>query len=410
VSGEELTWEEIVNRVTIAGDYGKVRESAGAWQHALAQITQLRDAVGEVSRRSQSWQGSGGNAFRDHVGELAGALEQTVQSHQQVVTGLTACAGHLETAVRKIPIPSWMYDDVVRMRAGYGAGALDEVRPGQFWGGLVKFIRDQVPDDSQLETALRAGEEHMRLWLSDARAAYQELCQAYARELAGMPKGTLTPVPGVTLAGGGHTPAGTSGRETGTPTAPRPGTQPGNPQTFPGGSLQPPQPGLGQPPGAGTLPRDAGTDPGAGWNPGPGLPEPSLPQPWLPEPRLPSSGLESPGGLGGAGIGSGGLGSGGIGGGAGLSSIGPAVSLPSSAMMMGAVGTGAGVPPGRQGVAATGAGGRGSGPGASGMGMMPVGAGQANASTARAGTDTWLKEDDDYFGPDASTPDGVLDA
>jgi hypothetical protein len=401
VSGEELSWEEIVNRVTIASNYGKVHESARAWHTALTQTAHLRDSLRELSSRSESWQGSGGNAFRDHVAKLTGALDQTVQSHQRVVTGLSACAGHLETAVKKIPVPSWMYDDVVRMRADYGGGALDSVKPGEFWGGLVKFIRDQVPDSSQLEGALRSGEEHMRLWLSDARAAYQELCAAYARELAGMPRGTVAPVPGV-RSGGGPGSLGTPGNAGKTDPAVK---SPARPGTAPGVGQNPGQNPVVPPwnSGAGGPGFDPGFNPGLnpGLNPGPGW---TGAEPWPSPP--PSSGLESGAGLGGAGLGPGG---GGIGPGGGAGGIGPSVSLPASALMLGGASMAGGAR--AAGLGGKGGTGQGSGHSTGGMGMMPVGAGQAGAGTAgRAEADTWLKEDDDYFGPGAPAPDGVLDA
>jgi hypothetical protein len=400
VSGEDLTWEEIVNRVTIASNYSKVRESARLWHTTLTQTAELRDSLHEMSRRSESWRGGGGNAFRDHVAKLTDALDRTVQSHQRVVAGLNACAGHLETAVKKIPIPSWMYADVVRMRADYSSGALDSVKPGQFWGGLVKLIRDQVPDSSSVEAALRSGEEHMRLWLSDARAAYDELCREYAKELAGMPKGTAATVPGIN--------SSTSGRGL-------PGTQQ-NGQKAP--AAQKPPAGLGQ---NATPGQNVGQSMGQPGGQNVGLP-PSLSQPQIPgytatplpgydvDPR-PSTGLESGASLGGMGLGGAGIGGGvGIGGGGGgLPAIGPAVSLPQSAMMAGTIGGGAAVAGGAR-VPGTGGRGTAAGPGG-GASVMPMGAGHGGAgSTDRAGTETWLKEDDDYFGPDAATPDGVLDA
>ncbi len=398
MSGQDLTWEEIVNRVTIASDYGKVSESARLWQAALRQVTEQRDVLRELSRQSESWRGGGGNAFRDHVAKLITALDQTVQSHERVVNGLAACAGHLERAVKSIPIPSWMYDDVVSRRAAYGNGALEGVRPGEFWGGLVKWIRDQVPDDSQAESVLRSGEEHMRLWLMDARAAYDRLCRDYAAELAGMPRGTPENVPGVnsSVAGVGSSSTHQNGQ---TSQQQRAGQQPG---TQPGSTTAP-----GQQPGS--LP---GTNPGLTQNPGlpgtttlPGTGTPTFPGVGSFDPG-PSSGLDGVSSLTGAGFG-------GVGGGAG--GLGPAVSLPPSAMsgggaMAGSVLTPPGGPVAAGGVRVSGQGGQGRGMAGGAMGVMPMGAGQGMGATDRAGTETWLKEDEDYFGSDASTPDGVLDA
>lgn len=414
--GDNPSWEEIVNRVTIASNYAKVRGAAQHWQAAFEQASGRRQSLQNLSERSESWRGAGGNAFRDHIAKVVGVLDKTVQNHERVVAKLNACADHLEAAVRKIPIPSWMYEDVVRMRQDYATngsgtgGSLEGVRPGEFWGTWVKWVRDQVSDASTIERVLRQGEEFFRNQENIAQQAYAELRQRYAAELVGMHAGAREQVPGV----GSVTGPGTG---TGDATGPNgPGTQPGgktNPTTNPTQN-NPMQnnPGLNNP-GLNNPSLNSPVPPGQSM---PTIPPPStvpnlppggvVPGPdvdggdWtMPDPiPRPSTGLESGGGLGGAGFGGGG---GGMGGGP---AMGPAVSVPLAGSLDGGAVVGG---QGRVGVRGNPA--AGAGTGAMGMGMMPMGGyGAGAAGDDRRSTDTWLKEDDDVFGPDTSAPTGVI--
>ncbi len=389
MDGATLSWEEIVNRVTIASNYTKVRESAQHYDVALKQASDLRDSLTDLSRRSESWRGGGGNAFRDHVAKLVEALNRTVDDHRRVVTGLNNCAGHLENAVRTIPIPSWKYDEVLAKRQAWHDSTTADVealRPNSFWTSWLGTVRDAVSDTSTMERVVRSGEELFRNWEHNARQIYDELCRNYARELTElpMPRGTRVKVPGAGTSGAGASGARPPGGPNGQTQPAKPGTQPG---TMPPGSGMPTLPTT--PPSTSIPGTPGGLGPGTTtpWTPSPGTS-------WDPSDLSPSTGLESGAGFGGAGIGGGG------GGLAGLP-IGPAVSVPMSGMDGAAAATGAG---------RLAAGPAGLGTAGMGMGMMPAGGGAGGAGAAdRGGTDTWLKEDENYFGPDPSSPTGIID-
>jgi hypothetical protein len=365
---DEPSWEEIVNRVTISSNYLMLQSSAELWEISLRRMEAVADRIRELARRTrESWTGPGAEAFYAHLERLASALDQVKMHHQAVVPGLRAAAGHLETAVRTIPIPDQMVPQVRDRQAMYSrAGVIDGVEPGLFRRFYISI----------------GYEDFFGYYSSSARAAYRTLCSEYERDVHSLPAGTPVDVPGVNR-DGAHGP---------TTATRRPG--PLN-QTLPPGMMNQPFTGV----------------PGTGM-PATGLPETGMPPPTgLPPtselPELPDDDLsEFPtGGTRLAGAGKLGGGVGGIGGpdGIPIPDIGPAVSPGAMAGGQTAFSSAAGR-------TAT-AGGLTAGHAATAMGMAPMVPPVGGPANPTGETGSQLIEDDkQIFGPgNQDLPSGVLD-
>lgn len=173
---EEPTWEEVVNRVTVASNYFLVKNAADHWTVTFRRIEQLADHVRELSRQSgQSWTGPGAQAFQDHLEKIAKSLDLVTQHHRAVVPALRSCAQHLEAAVHAISIPPWLEADVrANQRAYTDAGVLDDIAPNAFRSWLYQ----NFPQSE------RYVEEYVLTYGDQARQAYQRLREQYASDLA----------------------------------------------------------------------------------------------------------------------------------------------------------------------------------------------------------------------------------
>jgi hypothetical protein len=381
---EDVSWEEIVNRVTMASNYHMVQGSADLWQVTFERIEKVATALRDLARQSkQSWTGPGANAFYDHIGALAKALDEIKRRHEGIVSGLRACGDDLEAAVRTIPVPPWMEGKVRGGQSAYAkSGVADDIAPN----AIRSYLYQKFPASE------RYVEEYMLSYSSTAHAAYDRLKMKYEGDLAKIPRGEKVPVPGVNRdarKGTGKT-NGASGQSK------TPGTGSGLPSTT-GLPTAPAVSGLPNP-SSGALP------------PGLNIPPPSIPDYSLPDlstPDLPR-GLSDLGDLGGSSLaGAGDFGAGGGGGGSlGLPAIGP-LAHPSPAMVaandamaggqgrLGGPGSGSGV----------------TGQSNSAVGVTP-GAGAAAGHPGQGGeTGTQLHEDDkQMFGSrDHELPGGVLD-
>ncbi len=382
---DDLSWEEIVNRVTISSNYFMVDISADRWVVAFQRIEKLADAVRELAKKSQaSWKGAGANAFYDHLEKIAKALDETTRQHRSVVPRMRLCAEHLRNAVTSIPIPNWMIDEVKSKQTGYcQSGIVDVVQQNKFRRFEYEGYRYNW---TEAELDKYWYEPHHK----QALQAYNTLCKNYQEDAAAIPPGTKVSVPGVasgsrnsTSAGPGKTPSGLKNTSA---------------STLPGSTA-----GLGMPSTS---------------MPSTGIPAAGLTTPTLATPDMPVSGMPTmpelsdptSGGL--AGVGAldklaKGLGGGG-GGGVGVPDLGPTASLPAGAM------TGVGAGPdaiGMRGRAAvSGVGGVNPQAAGSTMGMAP-GSGGAGAPVEGAATGTELTEQDkQMFGrQDQDLPGGVLD-
>ena len=388
---EDLSWEEIVNRVTIASNYLMVRSSADQWEAAFKRTEAVADSIRQLARRTgQTWTGPGAQAFYAHLEKLAKALDDVRTHHVGVVPGLRACATDLETAVRSIPIPTDKVPEVRDRQAMYSrAGVIDEVSPGIFRQAFYQV----------------GYEDLFGMYSSQARQAYQKLRDDYERDLHALPEGRQVDVPGAGR--GRQTPGARGGPGT---TRPPNNMMPGmmnpnmmNPNMMNPNMMNPNM--MGMPttgmPTTSNLPAPPDTQ-----MPSTEIPTPSLSDPSLDPTRMGGPGLAGIGKLGGGpgGIG-GGLGPGGI----PLPDIGPSVGPPggmtgaqtAQTLLTGAAGRGGATTPG----------GLTPGSASSAVGMAPMGAGLGGHGGPGGETGTQLFEDDkQIFGPgNQDLPGGVLE-
>ncbi|MGQ5263847.1 hypothetical protein ACTWLT_24220 [Micromonospora sp. ZYX-F-536] len=484
------TWERCVREVTLSADPETVGSVGMGWNNLSAGLGHLRDAlvgrsfVGPIATGTErphvgglpgmlaGWKGSGGDAYREHLGEIGKQIEDLITDASNVSGALTRIEGDIRKAVSSIPIP--LMDDFGLNEWSLPNGTeLDDARDGESTTGFLAALRqdyqnnqasyadgafrDKADDleatmkvDGQAGDNERGGfwdtKSHLDNWYRDnqqaANSAMSPLPQAVVAErpkltLAG-PDGSNdasddyrpdTRIPpqgrpdigggggggGADIGGGptiGSRPPGigdTGGPTTGGPFSPPPTADfGGGGGSSSGGSGQFTPP----PTGSGYPGGDDGYSTGlAGAAP---------------------SGVGSLGGLGGgAGIGGAGLGGagGGLGGGAGLGGAGGGIgggvgSAGGIGMggIPGMVGGGNGkVPPMTSAATAlrnaTGAGGAGAGAGGArggmaGAGMMGGGmmGGQGGAGQGGTGSEhsSWLTEDDDPWGSGDGASPGIL--
>ncbi|GAA3734436.1 hypothetical protein GCM10022225_16010 [Plantactinospora mayteni] len=416
------SWEEIVSWVTIASNYAMVAEAEQRWTAAFTQIDTLRDRLADLSAKTTDWKGGGADAFRAHLGALIRALAVTSERHRTIVHGLNETAAYLRQAVRTIPIPSWMYETVQAERQSFDQGGVFvEVAPGSFWQGLERWVSGGYPIANELRKDV---EEFIRNHEEQAQQAYRVLRQGYGSAMTHFPEsGTRAAVPGADSAQSAA--RNGSGRGAGADKAT--GKQPGTAQQTAQNSQAQQQAATAAtttpttttptttpetPPVATPGVTDPSTDPGYSPDPLPDIDPDSGFDPDDSKFGLAGVGsdLGSGGGIGGPGLG-GGLG-GGIGGGAAglgglgggkLPPIGPAVTLPEGVMAAAAAAR-------DRRLATPAVGGGAAGMGAM-QGMMPMmGApGLGPQGDQQTANNEWLtNEPAETFGPDRSTPPGVI--
>ncbi len=453
------TWERCVREVTLSADPETVGSVGVGWNSLSIGLGYLRDSlvgrsfVGPIAPGTErphtgglpgmlaGWKGSGGDAYREHLGEIGKDIGELITHASDVSGALSRIEGDIRTSVASIPIP--LMDDFGWNEWSLPNGTeLDDARDGESASGFLAALRkdyqsnpasyadgafrDKADDleatmkvDGQANDNKRGGwwdtKSHLDNWYRDnqnaANTAMSPLPTAVETErpklVVPAPDGndqrdgyrpdTRTPPSGYPAGGGGggvsnigSTGIGGGGTPYGGGSSIAPPSAGGNFGSGGAGSYTPPSAGApgsgGHDYGSGLA--GAGTPTiGSGYGSGPGLGG--------------SPGLGGGGGLSGGGVGS----AGGIGGGG----LGSAGGIP------GMVGGGNGrVPPMTSAASAlrnaTGAGAGGLRGGAGGMmggGMM---GGHGGAGHGGTGTEhsSWLTEDDDPWGTgDAASP-GIL--
>lgn len=350
------SWEQIVSDVVVSSNYYGIDAAADGWHDVFRHMETLRDDIDRLSKESEAWKGPAADEFRKHLKKCKDSLQELDDNHRRIVHALRGASGHLSTAISKIPIPSWMINDVEQAQAAYAKGmAVPGFEPGSFLQEGLSALGDTV--------ASIPGVKSLSGWIDDrektAQAAYHDLIKDYNGDIQAVPEGTESK-PGDVNDDQDYGNDGAGGA------------------------------GSGHVPGAGTGKPPHPKTPDTG-NPGdPGGPHTGDPNPY-PDPKAKTggagggdfggSGLAGAGGGGpvGAGTGGGGLG-GGAGSGAGLPGVGPVVDPRTD----GARGGLAGAP----GLGGRGAGGRGAGEGDE--------------------RETWLTEDEDPWGADGDANPSVL--
>ncbi|MFG1740856.1 hypothetical protein ACGFLT_22765 [Micromonospora chalcea] len=484
------TWERCVREVTLSADPETVGSVGAGWRNLSTALGHLRDSlvgrsfVGPIAAGQErphtgglpgllaGWQGSGGDAYREHLGEIGKEIEDLITHASNVSGALSRIEGDIRTAVASIPIP--LMDNFGWNEWSLPGGTeLDDARDGESQSGFLAALRsdyqsnqalyadgafrDKADDleatmkvDGNANDQKRGGwwdtKSHLDNWYRDnqqaANKAMSPLPAAVEAErpklLVPQPDGRLddgyradprvppSGVPGGGLPGGGGGGAGGGG---GMPSLGSTGIGGGGAGVPGGGSFTPPPttgvPELGGGPGGGSY-----TPPGTGV-PGAGAPGSGTPEYGTGLAGAGGPGTITPGGPGstfggGAGLSTGGAGFGGGGGGAGLGSAGGlgAAGGMGVGALPGMVGGGNGkVPPltsaagalrAAAGAGPGGAGARGglAGAGMAGGGMMGGGmmGGHGGAGHGGGGGDhsSWLTEDDDPWGTGDGASPGIL--
>ncbi|WP_030491735.1 hypothetical protein [Micromonospora chokoriensis] len=484
------TWERCVREVTLSADPETVGSVGVGWSNLSSGLQQLRDAlvgrsfvgpiatgqerphVGGLPGMLAGWKGSGGDAYREHLGKIGKQIEDLITDATNVSGALTRIEGDIRKSVSTIPIP--LMDDFGINEWSLPNGTeLDDARDGESSSGFLAALRKDYQNNpasyadgafrdkaDDLEATMKvdgqAGDQKRGGWW-DTKAHldnwYRDNQQAATTAMAPLPKAVYTERPKLTVNGpDGRLIEDEIRRDTRVPPTGRPdiggGEFGGKPDIGGGG------PTIGsRPPGIGDVGGPTSSvDPFSPTTSG-GLGDGS-PTGQLTTPPTGSgypgygdddytSGLAGAtpsgvgglgGGIGGGGVGSAGLGGagGGFGGGAGVGSAG---GIGAGGGLGGGAGIGVGGIPGMVGGgngkvppmtsaanalrAAAGAGGAGmaggarGGAGVGGAGMMGGGMmGGAGGAGHGGGTgsehSSWLTEDDDPWGPGDGASPGIL--
>ncbi|MEU4556392.1 hypothetical protein EV382_3815 [Micromonospora violae] len=483
------TWERCVREVTLSADPETVGSVGAGWSNLSSGLQQLRDAlvgrsfVGPVATGQErpnvgglpgmlaGWKGSGGDAYREHLGKIGKQIEDLITDATNVSGALTRIEGDIRKSVATIPIP--LMDDFGWNEWSLPNGTeLDDARDGESASGFLAALRQDYQNNpasyadgafrdkaDDLEATMKvdgqAGDQKRGGWWdtkSHLDNWYRDNQQAANSAMAPLPKAVYTERPKLTVIGPETGGIDEVRRDTRIPPTGRPdisGEIGGKPDIGGGDrSIGSRPPGIGdvgnptssvdqfsptKPGGLGDGSPTGGT--GQLTTPPTGSGYPGSDQDYTSglAGAAPSTVGGLGGGLGGGGIGSGGLGGvgGGLGGGAGVGAaggIGAGGGLGAGAGIgvggiPGMVGGGNGKVPPMTSAAnalrtAAGAGGagmaggaRGAGVGGAGMmggGMMGGAGGAGHGGGSGTEHSSWLTEDDDPWGPGDGASPGVL--
>ncbi|MEU8181411.1 hypothetical protein AB0B85_28505 [Micromonospora sp. NPDC049044] len=152
------TWERCVREVTLSADPETVGSVGQGWGNLSSGLTQLRDAlvgrsfVGPIATGQErphvgglpgllaGWKGSGGDAYREHLGEIGKQIEDLVTD----ATNVSGALGRIETDIRRavasIPVP--LGDDFGINEWSLPNGTeLDDARDGESASGFLAALR-----------------------------------------------------------------------------------------------------------------------------------------------------------------------------------------------------------------------------------------------------------------------------
>jgi hypothetical protein len=185
------SWEEIVDRVSVKSNYFNVQDAANGWREIFQYLGELEGNLRKLKKNSESWTGGAADGFRARLDDYIKDIDTLQQSHERIVTGLEACAGHLKDAVDVIPIPSWMMTKLEDAQASYQMG--DEV-PGYAPGSFGHFYLKHVMGDAYSKIPLVGSAwKKLESWLIDnekiAKQAYADLQSDYGGETSSIPTG-----------------------------------------------------------------------------------------------------------------------------------------------------------------------------------------------------------------------------
>ncbi|WP_433311957.1 WXG100 family type VII secretion target [Micromonospora sp. CA-269861] len=152
------TWERCVREVTLSADPETVGSVGAGWSNLSSGLQQLRDAlvgrsfvgpiatgqerpnVGGLPGMLAGWKGSGGDAYREHLGKIGKQIEDLITDATNVSGALTRIEGDIRKSVSTIPIP--LMDDFGINEWSLPNGTeLDDARDGESSSGFLAALR-----------------------------------------------------------------------------------------------------------------------------------------------------------------------------------------------------------------------------------------------------------------------------
>ncbi|WP_328848793.1 hypothetical protein [Micromonospora zamorensis] len=152
------TWERCVREVTLSADPETVGSVGMGWSNLSAGLGHLRDAlvgrsfvgpiatgqerphVGGLPGMLAGWKGSGGDAYREHLGKIGKQIEDLITDASNVSGALTRIEGDIRKVVATIPIP--LGDDFGWNEWSLPNGTeLDDARDGESSSGFLAALR-----------------------------------------------------------------------------------------------------------------------------------------------------------------------------------------------------------------------------------------------------------------------------
>ncbi|MEV4202062.1 hypothetical protein [Micromonospora globbae] len=152
------TWERCVREVTLSADPETVGSVGAGWKNLSTALGYLRDAlagrsfigpvapgterpnVGGLPGMLAGWKGSGGDAYREHLGEMGKDIEELITDASNVSGALTRIEADIRKAVASIPIP--LMDDFGWNEWSLPNGTeLDDARDGESQSGFLAALR-----------------------------------------------------------------------------------------------------------------------------------------------------------------------------------------------------------------------------------------------------------------------------
>ncbi len=161
------TWERCVREVTLSADPETVGSVGAGWRNLSTALGHLRDSlvgrsfVGPIAAGQErphtgglpgllaGWQGSGGDAYREHLGEIGKEIEELITHASNVSGALSRIEGDIRTAVASIPIP--LMDNFGWNEWSLPGGTeLDDARDGESQSGFLAALRSDYQSNQAL--------------------------------------------------------------------------------------------------------------------------------------------------------------------------------------------------------------------------------------------------------------------
>lgn len=232
------TWERCVREVTLSADPETVGSVGMGWSNLSAGLQQLRDAlvgrsfvgpiatgqerphVGGLPGMLAGWKGSGGDAYREHLGKIGKQIEDLITDASNVSGALTRIEGDIRKSVSTIPIPL-MDDFGVNEWSLPNGTELDDARDGESSSGFLAALRkdyqsnpgsyadgafrDKADDlEATMKVDGQAGDDKRGGWWdtkSHLDNWYRDNQQAANTAMSPLPKAVYTERPKLTVTG-----------------------------------------------------------------------------------------------------------------------------------------------------------------------------------------------------------------